>query len=269
VDARNSLDDAGRFLAYARVRPTESEIWVKDLVLGRDRHLATTPLSQLNPIIAHDGSKVAYTVPEGEKVTGYVIPADGGAATKVCDGCVFQGWFADNRRILLFPGPPAPQGRVNVIDVTNGDMKEALYDPMSAIGRVDVTHDGRWLAFSSRRHVWVAPVRLGAPPPESDWMSVLTVADGSAERACGWSPDGQLLYLLIERDGFRDLYAQRVDASRGTPIGEPFVVQHLHDPRRRWGSTPYGTAIVNQAFVFTQSESTGTIWLMRPWQKTP
>ena len=95
-------------------------------------------------------------------------------------------------------------------------------------------------------------------------MSILTAAPGSAERACGWSPDGSLLYLLIERDGFRDLYAQRIDTRRGAPIGEPFVVQHLHDPRRQWGSTPYGTAIVNRAFVFTQSEHTGTIWLMRP-----
>jgi len=33
-------------------------------------------------------------------------------------------------------------------------------------------------------------------------------------------------------------------------IGEPFNVQHLHDPRRRWGSTPYGTAIVENALVF-------------------
>ena len=86
----------------------------------------------------------------------------------------------------------------------------------------------------------------------------------SAERACGWSPDGRLLYLLLERDGFRDLYAQRIDPARGTPVGEPFIVQHLHDPRRRWGSTPFGTAIVRNAFVFNQVEMTGSIWLLNP-----
>jgi hypothetical protein len=41
-------------------------------------------------------------------------------------------------------------------------------------------------------------------------------------------------------------------------------VQHLHDPRRRWGSTPFGTAIVRDAFVFSQVEMTGSIWLMEP-----
>jgi len=71
-----------------------------------------------------------------------------------------------------------------------------------------------------------------------------------------------LLYLLLDRDGFRDLYAQRIDPTRGRPIGEPFVVQHLHDPRRRWGSTPIGTAIVSNAFVFSQIEMIGSIWLL-------
>jgi hypothetical protein len=41
-------------------------------------------------------------------------------------------------------------------------------------------------------------------------------------------------------------------------------VQHLHDPRRRWGSTPFGTAIVRNAFVFSQVEMTGSIWMMEP-----
>jgi eukaryotic-like serine/threonine-protein kinase len=107
-------------------------------------------------------------------------------------------------------------------------------------------------------------MRPGNPPPETEWVPVLDIPENSAERACGWSPDGRLLYLLLERDGFRDLYAQRVDPVRGTPAGEPFIVQHLHDPRRRWGSTPYGTAIVSNAFVFNQVESTGSIWLLDP-----
>jgi eukaryotic-like serine/threonine-protein kinase len=95
-------------------------------------------------------------------------------------------------------------------------------------------------------------------------VSVYKIADNSAERACGWSPDSRLLYLLLERDGFRDLYAQRLDSARGTLVGEPFVVQHLHDPRRRWGSTSLGNAIVRNAFVFSQLEMTGSIWLLDP-----
>jgi Tol biopolymer transport system component len=262
VDSRNSLDDAGRFLAYPKSRANETELWVKDLINGQERHLVTTPLSQLNPVISHNATKVAYTVPEGGTISGYVIPFAGGTATKVCDACNLQGWLADNRRILALPPDSArPPGHVRVLDVVDNTVLEVLNDPKSGIGRVDPSPDGRWLSFSSGRHVWIAPLRPGTPPEESEWVLVLTLAEGSVERACGWSPDSGLLYLLLDRDGFRDLYAQHVDRPRGRPVGEPFIVQHLHDPRRVWGSTPYGTAIVRNAFVFTQAELTGSIWL--------
>ena len=113
----------------------------------------------------------------------------------------------------------------------------------------------------------MVPLRPGGVPLESDWHDVLEIPEGSAERACGWSPDSRLLYLLLERDGFRDLYAQRIDSERGTPVGGPFLVQHLHDPRMRWGSSSFGTAIVNGAFVYSQVESTGRIWLLDPGKR--
>jgi serine/threonine protein kinase len=260
VDSRNSLDDSGRFLAYAKTQANQSEIWVKDLTNGQERHVATTPLSQLNPVIAHDASKIAYTIPEGANLAGYVIPATGGTAKKVCDACNLQGWLADNRRILALT--PNFLERVPVIDVTNGQSQVAISE--TGVGRVDPSPDDRWLAFNALRRIWIAPLRPGTPPAQKEWVPIHDIAPGSAERVCGWSPDGRLLYLLLENDGFRDLYAQRIDPSPGTPVGEPFVVQHLHDPRRRWGSTPYGTGIVRNAFVFNQTQSEGSIWLLDP-----
>ena len=247
-EGRNSLDAAGRWLAYPKYRPNEGEIWAKDLVTGQERHVVTTPRVALNPVIAPDGTKIAYVLPEGGMNTVYVVPASGGTARKVCDGCGVDGWFADNRHILSIDRTPDGRGGlVTVVDTVDGTRKDLAIDPQGRFGRVDVSRDGRWLSFSSRRRIMIAPVRPGSPPPESEWVTVLTAAAGAGERACGWSPDGRWLYLLLERDGFRDLYAQRVDPARGTPVGEPVVVQHLHDPRRRWGSTPYGTAIVDNA----------------------
>ena len=276
VDGRNSLDDAGRVLAYPRIRVTESEIWLKDLSTGRERHLVTTPLSQLNPVISHDASRVAYTVPNGDSASGYVITTAGGTATKICDGCNVHGWLSDNRRILALslaraaaaavnPGAVnlgGGPGRVRLIDTMTLAAVDVLVDPNSGIGRVDVSPDNRWIAFQSRNRIWLAPFDARTSPSDNTWISLFDVARGSAERACGWSPDGRLLYLLLERDGFRDLWAQRID--QGRAVGPPFVVQHLHDPRRRWGSTPYGTGIVNGAFIFNQVGLAGSIWLRQP-----
>jgi Tol biopolymer transport system component len=260
---RNSLDDAGRLLVYPKRSSGEGEIWVKDLTTGQERHLVTASSSPLNPVISHDGTKVAYTVFNRETAEGYVVSTTGGTARKVCDGCNLHGWFADDRRILFLNTTPGiVPGRARVLDVIDGKTLDLLVDATAGIGRVDVSPNGRWISFSGSRQVWIAPLRPGDPPQRSEWVSVHMIADDSAERACGWSPDGRLLYLLLERDGFRDLYAQRVDPLLGRPTGEPFIVQHLHDPPRSWGSTPYGTAIVSDAFVFNQMESTGTIWLL-------
>jgi Tol biopolymer transport system component len=259
---RNSMDDAGRLLAYQKSRGNETELWVRDLQAGQERHLVTSRLSNLNPVIAHDGRAVAYSVPDGSRAVGFVAPTDGGTARQVCE-CTLHGWFTDDRRILALDGP-AVSRRVRAIDVVDRTEADLLKHSTLFFSRVDISPDSRWLAFGTGPKVWVAPVRPGNPPGEHEWVTVLNKAEQSAERACGWSPDGRLLYLLLERDGFRDLYAQRIDPARGTPIGEPFIVQHLHDPRRRWGSTPFGTAIVSNAFVFSQVETDGSIWLLDP-----
>jgi eukaryotic-like serine/threonine-protein kinase len=262
---RNSLDQAGRLLVYLRTGAAESEIWVKDIQTGQERHLVTAPSVALNPVISHDGARVAYSVPGSTHVTGYVVPTSGGTAREVCQ-CVLQGWFSDNQRILALDGPGGSR-RVRVIDVVKGTEADLVRHPTFNVGRADISPDGRWLAFNSQRQTFIVPVRPGNPPGEDAWILIRkAMTQDSAERACGWSPDGRLLYLLLERDGFRDLYAQRIDQARGTPVGEPFIVQHLHDPTRRWGSTPFGNAIVSNAFVFTQVEMTGSIWLLDPRQ---
>jgi serine/threonine protein kinase/Tol biopolymer transport system component len=262
---RNSMDHAGRLLVYLRTSAAESEIWVKDIQTGQERHLVTAPSVALNPVISHDGARVAYSVPSSTGATSYVVPTSGGTAREVCQ-CVLQGWFSDNRRILALDGPgPGTSRRVRVIDVVEGTETELVKHPTFNIGRADISPDGRWLAINPQRQIWIVPVRPGNPPGEDEWILIRkATTQDSAERACGWSPDGRLLYLLLERDGFRDLYAQRIDQARGTPVGEPFIVQHLHDPTRRWGSTPFGNAIVRNAFVFTQVEMTGDIWLLDP-----
>ena len=263
---RNGLDDAGRLLAYQKRRGNETELWIEDLQTGHERHLVTTRPGNLNPVISHDGKYVAYSFPDGSRAVGYVVPTSGGNARQVCE-CILQGWFADNRRILALDGTGYSR-RIRVIDV---DRTEAnlLTHSTAFVGRADISPDGSWLAFSSPRRVWVAPARPGDPPGEQEWVTILDKNENSAERACGWSPDGRLLYLLLERDGFRDLYAQRIDSARGTPVGKPSIVQHLHDPRRRWGSTPFGSAIVSNAFVFSQVETTGSIWLLYPEPAPP
>jgi hypothetical protein len=107
------------------------------------------------------------------------------------------------------------------------------------------------------------PFRGAARIPESDWMLVV---DGERlERQVSWSPDGALLYFHSERDGYRCLWAQRLDRRTKRPLGEPFVVQHFHAARGSM-TTAMGDpgsispSVGRDLVVISLGETTGNIW---------
>jgi Tol biopolymer transport system component len=269
---RGSVDPLRRVLAFPKQRPTESELWLKDLEGGQERHLVTTPPGQLNPIVAPDARHVAYTSDDRGSRTGWAVTTDGGVPRRLCDGCVVQSWLDSSRVIVSTPYPNAVQLRTLPIQ---GGQAEALLQPDVVSGRADPSPDGRWLAMTARgravRRTWIAPLRPGRPPAESEWNAIdVSGPGGPAERAIGgertvgWSPDGRLLYMLLEPDGFRCLYAVPIDPTRGAQAGPPFLVRHFHDPQQPLSSTPFGNGIVKDAFVFDQVEIAASIWLLDP-----
>jgi hypothetical protein len=72
--------------------------------------------------------------------------------------------------------------------------------------------------------------------------------------------DGSRLYVLLDSDGFRCLYA-RLDPSTGTRRSDPFAVAHFHDAARRWGTTGLGSAVASTMFVASLYEITSNIWM--------
>jgi hypothetical protein len=267
---RGSVDPLGRVLAFPKQRPTESELWVKDLGTGRERHLVTTPPSQLNPVVSPDASRVGYTSLERQRSVGWVVATEGGAPRRICDACVIRAWIPGARRLLV--SAPYPDTRTARMLDLEGGAGEPVLPPDVVTGRLAPSPDGRWIVFGTRdRRIWIAPLRPGRPPAPDEWRELdLSGArpEGSgaigAERPVGWSPDGRLLYLLLEPDGFRCLHAVPVDPARGAQAGPPFAVHHFHDPQRQLGSTPFGSGIVRDAFIYDQIETASSIWLLDP-----
>jgi hypothetical protein len=77
-------------------------------------------------------------------------------------------------------------------------------------------------------------------------------------RPAGWSPDSSVLYLLLDTDGFRCLWGQRVDRA-GRLVGKPFAVRHLHEQNPAFGTT-LGNAISPEGFLFEGTLLTGNLW---------
>ena len=260
---RGSVSQDGRVLVYPRHRPTASEVWVKDLVTRTEHHLATTVFTQLNPTISPSGSQVAFTVVENERSSVHTVLSAGGVVRKMCDDCVVQGWVGEHQLLLLFP---SDHPRVRLLDIDTTKM-HAVFDADETVNRAVATPDGRWVVIGGggdrAGSIWISALKSGQPSTPDKALSVkLPGSSVIPSRVAGWSPDGRVLYALMGLDGFRCLYALPIDLSKGTPPGAPQIVQHFHDPDRRWGSTPMGNAITNSSFIFDQVEMSSSIWLL-------
>jgi hypothetical protein len=257
---RGSVSANGRILAYPRQRPGESELWIKELETGMARHLVTTNFTSLDPATSADGSRVGYTVVEAERSSGFVISAQGGTARKICDGCFVHGWLPDNRRCIVEYTSEHP--RLKAINVENGSTED-LFDADTLISRVIPAAHGRWMAVGGQNVVWIVSLDRGrVGTPETSLAIPLPQSAVISSRVSGLAADSTVLYSLLGIDGFRCLYAQRVNPATGAPIETPHAVHHFHDPARTWGSTPMGNAVTRRGFIFLQDETAGSIWLL-------
>jgi len=73
------------------------------------------------------------------------------------------------------------------------------------------------------------------------------------------------MYFVSDRDGFRCIWAQRLDGSK-YPVGEPVPVFHAHEARRSLLNVQNGAldmSVARDKIVFNMSETTGNVWVMK------
>jgi Tol biopolymer transport system component len=259
---RSSVSEDSALMAFPKYDLGAGSLWVRDLRTGQERQLAGTPRTPLNPVISVDGRWVGYTVTIAERGgfsgpgIGYVVETSGGEPRKICDNCEVNLLTRDNRHVIV---TEPDRSAFFQIDVQSRERTTLVTGSQRSLDRPMIAPNSRWLTFNSPSAVYLAPVFPDRPATEQDWRKIIDT--GRAERTAGMSPDGSVLYLLLERDGFRCLYAMRIDAATGQPRSEPFVVAHFHDAARRWGSTGLGSAVTSKLFLAVLSETTSNIWM--------
>ena len=276
-EGRATIAKDGSRMTFPRYDAASGFISVLDLRSGRERQITATRRTPLNPIISPDGTWVAYTESASDEGggsgagLGVVLPVDGGTTRRICDDCEVYQWLQSNKAIVALR---RASGTIAIIDVDtlvevpilspsgeNGPAGDPR--PMGGpFGRPLVSYDERFISFIHSGQAYVAPFSRSGPILRNDWQRILSMSQ-SGERTCGWSPDGQLLYFLLERDGFRCLYAVRIDPRTGAASGAPFPVAHFHDASRTWGSTGFNSAVAQGLFVFNQYEYSGNIWMLK------
>jgi Tol biopolymer transport system component len=175
-------------------------------------------------------------------------------------------WSSDGTKVLYDWGIPR---YIGLLQVAAGKTMQVVKHPKYGLIQGRFSPDDRWISFLCMRGagghaVMVAPFRGPAVIPESQWIAV---SDGSAfDMRPRWSPDGNLLYYHSNRDGFRCLWAQRLDPGTKRPLGGPFCVRHFHSPRRSLAPLPeafMSISVGRDRIILSLQERTGNIWTFK------
>jgi len=253
-----SVSSDGYKVAYLSDKARSSGLWVRDVRTGED--LALGHPNARYPRINRRGTMVAFL--EGQALS--VIPASGGEAAAVCGDCGRPWDWSPNGRLILFVLPGSPNA-VGEWSTSSGTKRVLLRHDRDSLANPQFSPDGRWIAFHAIRGPTQRQILISSDPPDENWIAV---TDGTGlDRNCAWSPDGSVLYYISERDGFRCIWAQRLDAASKKPAGVAFPAAHFHSARRslfELGDVgAIGLSVAPDKLIFSLGEVTGNIWIAR------
>jgi len=262
-----SISWDGKKLAYISRHAGAWTLRTRDLETGHELALIWSQTQLVDAALSGDGGRVAYS---NMDYNVYSVAASGGAVDELCHHCgILNGTSADGTQLLY---EPLSNEDLTLFDRATGQSRKLALRPAAGaiLSQGRFSRDGQWVAFhaiSNSRdtaQVWLAPAGRGQPAPRSEWVAV---TDGRAwETDPAWSPGGGLIYFLSERDGFRCVWARRLDPAGKRPLGDAFPVRHFHSARqslRRVGTAGYltGLSVGGQRMVYAVSDLTGNVWL--------
>ncbi len=271
-----SLSDDGKKMVFVSERSGIRTIWLRDMVSGKETQLTAGTVAETQPKISGNGNTIAY-MEFGNRLTAITTGPDGnfGTPEHFCVKCGVPTDVSQDGKLMLLESntstvlAPLLMDRLQHKVYELGDFsqyKGSAYAPR-------FSNDGKWVAFHTTdgrpevRQIFVIPLRPGYP--KLDFKECIPITSGTSfDREAVWSTDDSMIYFLSERDGFRCIWAQKLDPVSKRPRGEPYGVLHFHRVYRSLSSVPgsvagIGLTVQGNQLLFSLGEVTGNVWMQR------
>ena len=267
TDGSPSISVDGDRFAFVSNKGGSEEVWVHDFKTAQETMLTGVPGRKGLAVVSHDGSQVAFAVAENGATAIYTAASSGGLVRRVCERCgPPRSWTLDKQHLVYQMRNP-DRSQFLLLDLASKQSHAVVADPDHDVFSGSVAGDGRWITFQAKRpgrdgqQIVVAPFRTTGIGRD-EWIPI-TTGEYEDDKP-RWSADGGAVYFTSLRDGFRCLWAARLDPATKRPIGQPAIVHHFH--RARLGMiyptlNRFDLAVARDKIVFTLVERTANLWM--------
>lgn len=271
VTVRPSLSHDGNWLAFTSDRGGNFNVWLRDRKAGVEERITDNPHPFFTPtaLITPDGEWLAYTQYQKGKTVTHLRPARGGPATVLCGDCETpRDWSSDGQTLLY--AISSHNYSIGTVERGTGVRTQLARSERVPLLSPRFGPNDRWIAFHALespdvRKIFALAIKGTSSAAERQWVPI--TSGRILDRGAQWSPGGNLIYFMSERDGRRNIYAQRLDPQSKQATGQPFLVFESKATRRSLLNVPRGLAemvVLPDRLVFTMGELSGNIMEARP-----
>ncbi len=206
-DAFPSISIHAQSLIYTSNRAGNADIWLHDLATGTDTPITVGTTPEIRGEVSPDGSRVVFRRREDDQWILFVKDLATETEKRVFEGAFasLMGWAPDGRKVLYYT--PSPDLVFRLVDVDTGQVSDVgLEHPEYRYLAPRYSPRGDWLAFSlllgepsGDSRIYVARFEDGQLVDYPQWIEVTS---GGDDRHVWWSPDGNTIYFLSNRDEF-------------------------------------------------------------------
>ncbi|MCC6389396.1 MAG: PD40 domain-containing protein [Bryobacterales bacterium] len=271
INGSPSLCRDGSSLLFVSDKSGNQEVWLKDLRTGRRSALTNIRSNKYWALFSPDCSRFTFSSREENKWPIYIMPVGRGIPEVICPDCgVLTDWSFDGRHALF----NTVIGGVHLLDMASRRHAGIISHPIGRVHGAHFSPDNKWIGFfnttAGASKMYVARFNGGQPIREKEWIP-LTDGTSFVDKQ-RWSPDGSLVYYISDWDGYRCLWAQRLEPANGQAAGEPFAVLHFHSAREsllNMDLEQLQISIGPDSIVFSMGERTGNVWVAewQDWEK--